>query len=92
MKKKSVFKQDVFNENPGLHLFYVKQAVIHITAINNMIQRLADFGNINMLGAKEALNKHLDKLVGENRAYYDAYEIIDEIRTEELKWGKDGDE
>ena len=73
------FSQDWRKTNPGLHLLYVKTAVKHLVAIDDMLLKLNDFSNGNMMGAIEALDNERAKLVKTNAAYADADEIIKSI-------------
>lgn len=63
------FKNDFRKENPALHLLYTRTACKHLTVIDRMMQTLADFSNINMLGPLEALGNSRATLVRENAAY-----------------------
>ena len=76
------FIYDQLEEKPKLHMLYTKWAVEHLTAIDNFIQRLSDFANIDMLECIYAVQKQRKKLCDENRAYYDANEIIESIKKE----------
>ena len=66
-------------KNPKLHLLYVKWAVTHLTEIVNCITRLNNFSNINLIDCISALQIERDKLICENAAYADAWEILQSI-------------
>ena len=74
-----VFKEDHRKTNPGLHLLYVKTAVVHLTVIDECLKKLEYQSNLNMLDSIQALYKERGKLVKNNAAYADAQEILDSI-------------
>jgi uncharacterized 2Fe-2S/4Fe-4S cluster protein (DUF4445 family) len=72
------FEHDVREENPGLHLLYVKTAVKHLTLIDRMLQVVEDQANLNMLDLLTAMAAERQKLLDTNAAYADAQEILDQ--------------
>lgn len=74
-----IFKEDESKKNPGLHLLYVKWAVEHLAKIEQCL-KILDCGNLNLLDLQYAIITERDKLVHNNKAYYDAFEILNSIR------------
>lgn len=75
----NTYKEDYRQSNPSLHLLYVKQAVIHLTTINECIIKLDNLSNLNMTDILQAMWSERNKLISSNAAYADAQEIIDSI-------------
>ena len=78
--KVTKFKVDHREENAGLHLLYVKTAVKHLKYIDEVLGKLDDFANMNILDLSCAIQKERTKLVKENAAYADADEIVQIFR------------
>lgn len=79
MKKENEFIIDHSESNPGLHFLYVKWGIKHLHEINKMIRTLDNFSNINMHSFILVLIKEKEKIINENKAYYDANEILESI-------------
>lgn len=75
-QKKSPFQTDFRKTNPNLHMFYVKQAVLHLREIDRAIRSLDRLSNLNMSDVIQAMLTERKRLVEENAAYADAQEII----------------
>lgn len=84
MSKKE-FKLDYSETKTELHLLYVKWAIKHLTAIDNFLERLSWFSNINMVDVASAIIKEREKLCNENKAYFDADDMIKTIQKENAK-------
>jgi hypothetical protein len=76
---KQGFKADWRKENPSLHLLYVKTAIRHLIILDQMIQRLSDESNLNLLDATVALGREREILVRENAAFADAHEVLRDL-------------
>lgn len=71
--------------NPGLHLFYVKKAVKHLRLIDNIIDRLGWESSTNLMSLIQSIGEERQKLIDTNPAFKDAREILDEYKQGELK-------
>ena len=69
-------ESDQSKSNPGLHLLYVKWAVMHLTAIDEMLAKLSNFSNANMHGPYAMLLDARTMLVNTNLAYADAADML----------------
>lgn len=74
------FEYDLRKANPVLHLFYMKEAVKHLQAMNKIERMLESFHNGNLLNLQIAVDNERKRLVSINAAYADAQEIIDSIK------------
>lgn len=72
---------DFSEENPGLHLLYVKWACKHLAMIDKMIAKLHNQSNTNLHDFITALQEVRAAKVHTCRAYRDADEILVMIRT-----------
>lgn len=72
--------------NPGLHLLYVKWAVVHLTMIRRSMDYLSTASNCNMFPSVAALGTEYEKLVRENPAYADAEEILQSLEPHGLRF------
>jgi hypothetical protein len=70
------FKEDRRAENPGLHLLYTKGAIIHLTAIDEAIEKFQNFSNLNMDDITVAMRNERLKLVTQNAAYNEAQQML----------------
>ena len=73
------------DSDPGLHYLYVRSAIKHLIAIDQVIQRLWDFSNMNLLDSCDALMKERKHLLDTKAAYAEADEWLKEIRAEQQK-------
>jgi hypothetical protein len=78
------FTEDRRTDNPGLHLLYVKWAIMHLRSIDNALKDLERHSNLNLLDIMQAMHVERQKLVDTNAAYADAQEIITAYRTGKL--------
>ena len=62
--------------NNTMHMLYTKWAVQHLTTIDNCIERITKYSNVNMLDVVQALYDERRKLIENNPAYKDADEIL----------------
>lgn len=76
---KGKFKTDHRKSNPGLHMLYTKWAVTHLSAIDECLEKLNAFSNLNMLDITSAMRDEREKLVKTNAAYAEAQEILDSL-------------
>lgn len=79
MKKKSQFASDFRKSKPNLHMLYVKWACQHLVAIDQCLERLDSFSNLNLADIMVAMQEERAKLLRENAAYADAQEILEGI-------------
>lgn len=63
-------------ENPELHLLYVRWAMHHLTVVDNAVKELYDFSNINTSFLANTLLEAMQKLVKEDAAYRDAAALL----------------
>lgn len=82
---KKKFIDDFRKSKPELHMLYTKWAVKHLFAIDKSIDKLYDFNNINLLDIIEVMIEEKNKLISENAAYADAFEILKSIKEEETE-------
>lgn len=73
------FVEDYSTTNPGLHMFYVKQGVTHLLAIDKCLDRLGRFSNCNLSGVILAITAQRRQLVTTNAAYCEADDIIESV-------------
>jgi hypothetical protein len=90
--QKPEFEDDHRKSNPKLHMLYVKWACKHLTIIDGCIKKMNRESNCNMHDPIEALRNARAKLIKENAAYFDAHEVMNEIRIgkEKKKLSTDG--
>lgn len=84
MKKPQVFKQDHSKDNVGLHALYVRWAIQHILIIDKAIKSFEDESNLNFLDIIINSRKSRTKLIIENAAYYEAWQILEELANKKL--------
>lgn len=77
--KRVSFKEDYRVSNPSLHLFYVKSAVVILTAMDKASQSLGVLSNTQVWPAMSAIQRERDALVSRNAAFADADEIMRSI-------------
>lgn len=75
------FKSDFRKTNPALHLLYVKWAVANLVAIDRAIKKLEKLACFSLYGSIAALFKERDRLVKEDAAHADAFEILQIAKT-----------
>lgn len=78
------YDKDHRESNPGLHLLYVKWAVLHLKEIDNCMEKLLKFSNINLHDVVQAMHLEREKLITENAAYADANEILLSLQGKSL--------
>lgn len=78
---------DYRQENPGLHLLYVKTAVLHLHVIDTQIQELNDLANGFLNDIVRSMIREREYLVKNNPAYSDAASILEQINR--LKSGEE---
>lgn len=72
----NVMERDWREENPGLHLLYVKWAIKHLSMVHRMIKELMGESSLNTYDAAMALQDWMDKTVRTDAAYADANEML----------------
>ena len=82
--KKDGFISDFRGKNPPLHLLYVKWAVLDLGTIGKAIEMFRASSRNYATGPVLALIKERDKLIHEEAAFADAWDILQGIRTGEL--------
>lgn len=75
-----IFAEDHRKTKPGLHLFYTKNAVIHLMEIEKTIKTFCDFADFNMLNIVDVLIQARQQLIDNKAAYAEANDILDSIR------------
>ena len=75
------FKSDFRKTNPALHLLYVKWAVANLVAIDHATKKLEKQCHCSLFEAIGALVKEKSRLVKEDAAHADAYEILQISKT-----------
>lgn len=83
-------KTNYSKEDPELHHFYFKQAVLHLLCLYECINLLSKFSNTNLSNPIIVLFKSIDKLVNTNSAYKEAKEFLNEL-VEQGFLHQDGD-
>jgi hypothetical protein len=74
------FKEDYRKTNPSQHLLDVKQACLHIQAIDSSIQCYKEFNNTDLDNCIAVLGIERNRLIKEKAVYADAQEILDLLK------------
>lgn len=72
-------------DNPGLHRFYVQQAVAHLHIVDRAIRKLDSCSNINTGDFSHALRRVRDAKIATDAAYKEAALLTDIVRHGERK-------
>ena len=75
------FPSDYRKSNPGLHMFYVKSAAVHLAFIDKTLKKLYGFSNTNTSEFASALQMVRAKKIKEDTAYADAHEILESAKA-----------
>ena len=77
----ATFAEDHRKSNPGLHMFYTKNAVKFLTMADRAIKRFYACSNVHTADFAEVLRDERARKVESNAAFAEAAEIIFSIRA-----------